>query len=160
MQGLEIVENAVIEIIQEHFPDVFIVEIALAKGPKSVLSVWIDTDEGITIDKCARVTRKINAWFEENDPFDFPFHLEVSSPGVGKPLKIYRQYQKNVGRKLKVTTTTGEVHSGKLEHVDEAGIQLIPKAKKSNKKVAQSETTYISLAFDVIKEAKVEISFD
>lgn len=160
MQGLETVENAVNAILEEHFEDVFVVEIALAKGPRNVLSIWIDTDEGINIDRCARVTRKLNAWFEENDPFDFPFLMEVSSPGVGKPLKILRQYHKNIGRKLKVITTKGEVFLGKLEAVDENSIQLLPEEKKKSKKVAQSETILISLGFDVIREAKVEISFD
>ncbi len=160
MQGLETVENAVSEILQEHFEDVFVVEIALAKGPRNVLSIWIDTDEGINIDRCARVTRKLNAWFEENDPFEFPFLMEVSSPGVGMPLKILRQYQKNIGRKLKVITTKGEVIVGQLEAVDENSIQLLPKAKKKSKKAAQTENRFVSLDFDVIREAKVEVSFN
>jgi ribosome maturation factor RimP len=160
MQGYENVENAIRELIAELFPDVFIVEINLQRGPKNVLSIWIDTDEGITIDRVARIGRKINGWLEENDPFDFAFTIECSSPGLGRPLKILRQYHKNVGRKLKVKTTDGNSVVGKLESVSEEGIVLLPEAKTKKKKNTQSETTHISLAFDVIQEAKIEISFD
>lgn len=160
MQGLEAVEATLRELVEQHFPEVFVVEVALAVGPHSVLSFWIDTDEGINIDQCTRVSRKLNTWLEENDPFDFPFTLEVSSPGVGRPLKIKRQYFKNIGRKLKVKTTEGQTVAGKLIHADEEGITLAPDSKKKPKKTENSENTDIRVAFDAIKEAKVEISFD
>jgi ribosome maturation factor RimP len=160
MQGFEAVEKALREIVNQHFPDVFIVEIALTRGPMSVLSVWIDTDEGITIDQCARLSRKFSAWLEENDPFDFPFNLEVSSPGLGRPLKVRRQYHKNIGRKLKVKTTAAQTVTGKLLAVDEEGITLMPESKKKAQKSEKQENTELKLAFDAIQEAKVEISFD
>lgn len=160
MPGFEEVEKVIRELVAANYPDVFIVELALTRGPSSVLSVWIDTDEGVTIDVCARISRKINAWLEENDPFDFPFNLEVSSPGLGRPFKIHRQYEKNVGRNLKVKTTTGETHLGLLIAVDSDSITLEPELKKKPKKAENSDTTNIKLTFDVIQEAKIEISFD
>lgn len=160
MQGFDEVEQHLRGIVAEHYPDVFIVEVSLAKGPSSVLSFWIDTDEGITIDLCARISRKLSAWLEENDPFDFPFNLEVSSPGIGRPIKVRRQYHKNVGRKLKVKTTEGRTHTGTLAAVDDEGITLAFDPKKKPKKSENSENTDIKVAFDAIQEAKVEISFD
>jgi ribosome maturation factor RimP len=160
MQGFEAVEKELRDLVTQNFPEVFVVEVNLAVGPSSVLSFWIDTDEGITIDLCARVSRKLNAWLEENDPFEFPFNLEVSSPGVGRPIKVRRQYYKNVGRKLKVKTIEGKTLTGTLAAVDEEGITMAFDPKKKPKKSENSENTDIKLAFDAIQEAKVEISFD
>jgi ribosome maturation factor RimP len=160
MQGFEAVEQALRDLVASLFPDVFIVELALTRGPKSVLLVLVDTDEGITIDQCARISRKFSAWLEENDPFDFPFSLEVSSPGLSRPLKLPRQYQKNVGRRLKVKVIGGTSVSGLLESVSETGITLELDAKKKPKKSDTFIETHKTLAFDAIQEAKIEISFD
>lgn len=160
MQGYEAVEAVIRELVETQFPAVFIVEISLVKGPRSVLNILVDTDEGITIDTCARLSRKLSAWVEENDPFDFPFNLEVSSPGVGRPLKIHRQYVKNIGRKLRVKTAEGKTVVGTLEAVDDTGISLLPPPKKKSPKTDSLENTHIRLAFDAIHEAKIEISFD
>lgn len=148
------------ELVSTNFPEVFIVELIFARGPKSVLSFLVDTDEGITIDKCARISRKLSAWLEETDPFDFPFSLEVSSPGLSRPLRIPRQYTKNIGRRLKVKTAEGKTVSGFLDAVSETGITLELDAKKKPKKSEIQEDTHIELAFDAILEAKIEISFD
>jgi ribosome maturation factor RimP len=160
MQGFEAVEQSLRDLVATNFPDVFIVELAFAKGPKSVLSLLVDTDEGITIDKCARISRKLSAWLEENDPFEFPFSLEVSSPGLGRALKLPRQYHKNVGRRLKVKTTEDTTISGVLETVSDTGITLLLDLKKKPKKSDPVEETHKTLAFDAIQEAKIEISFD
>lgn len=159
-QGLEQVEEYIREVIEEHHPDVFIVEIALHRGSRNVLSIWVDTDAGIMIDECARISRRLNQYFEESSPFNFPFRLEVSSPGVGKPLRLLRQYHKNVGRKLKVVLENGEVVKGKLEVVAEDQITLRPKPKKKKKKNEEAAPELVEVPFENIKEAKVEISFD
>lgn len=160
-QGLEQVEDDIRRIIAENHPEVFVVEIALHRGTKNVLSVWVDTDEGINIDRCARISRQLNGYFEEDAPFEFPFNLEVSSPGVGKPLLLKRQYLKNVGRKLKVLQASGEVLRGKLEVVEEDAIHLRLLAPKKQKNKKEEELPDVAvLPFENIKEAKVEISFD
>ena len=160
MMVFEDVEKELRDLVALHYPEVFVVEVTLARGPSSVLSFWIDTDEGITIDTIARLSRKFNAWLEENDPFDFPFNLEVSSPGIGRPLKIRRQYHKNVGRKLKVKTTEGKTLTGTLTAVDEEGITMAFDPKKKSKKSENLENTDIKVPFEAIQEAKIEISFD
>jgi ribosome maturation factor RimP len=160
MQGFEEAEKTMRELVDANFPDVFVVELSFVRGPKSVLSFLVDTDEGITIDKCARISRKLSAWLEETDPFEFPFSLEVSSPGLSRGLKIPRQYSKNVGRRLKVKIIEGETVVGVLEEVSELGITLQPDPKKKPKKSENIENPPLLIAFDVIQEAKIEISFD
>ena len=161
MQGFEQVEEEIKRRILEVNPEIFIVEIAFHQGSQSVLSILIDTDEGITIDQCARASRALNTYFEEEDPIRGKFRLEVSSPGVGKPLKIRRQYHKNIGRKLKVSLLEGETVKGKLMAVAEDTITLErPKSKKKKKKGDPDEETTIIINFNTIKEAKVQVSFD
>lgn len=164
MQGYESVEADIRKLIEEYNPEIFIVDIKLTVSSKSVLSILLDTDTGIGIRDIAGVSRKLNHYFEEEDPFSFAFNLQVSSPGVGNPLKIRRQYSRNLGRKLKVTLLDGKEIRGKLREVHEEHILVeLPPQKKKKKQAAASvepDETEKIITFDSIKEAKVEISFD
>lgn len=162
MQGFEHVEAEVRRLITAFNPDVFIVDIALHRGSRNVLYIMIDTDEGINISECARISRYLNReYFEIEEPWDFAFNLEVSSPGVGKPLKVMRQYHKSVGRKLKVKFHDNEVVKGKLEQVGDNQLVLrLPLKKKKKKVEGEDQNNVLEIKFDEIKEATVEISFD
>ena len=161
MQGLQRVKAELDRIIEEEFPDVFLIEFDLKRSGQSVLSISLDTDEGISIDSCARISRKLNHFLEEEEPFDFPFRLEVSSPGVGRPLVVRRQYLKNVGRKIKVVLDNGELRRGKLISADEeTGIVVEPSKKGKKKKGVKEEHTPYEISYEKIKEAIIEISFD
>jgi ribosome maturation factor RimP len=152
---------AVIEkLIGETNPDVFVVEIRLHRGKRNVLSVLVDTDRGIRIEECAQLSRVIGAHFDVDPQVDFPYVLEVSSPGLDQPLRIHRQYVKNTGRKLKVLTLAGEVISGKLVTVTDSGVQLElePKGNKKEREALGIQT--IDIPFENIKTAKVLVSFN
>ena len=134
MTGMQRIEAELRRILEEEFPDVFLIEMNLKRSGQSVLSISLDTDEGISIDKCAHISRKLNHFLEEEEPFDFPFRLEVSSPGVGRPLLVKRQYTKNVGRKIKVVLENGDLRKGKLIAANETGITVEPSRSKKKKK--------------------------
>lgn len=160
MEGIQRVRAEFDRILEEGFPDVFLVEWKLQRSAKSVLSISLDTDEGIKIDICAWISRKLNRFLEEEDPLDFPFRLEVSSPGVGRPLLVHRQYLKNVGRKIKVVLIDGDTRSGKLISADDAGIVVEPSRSKKKKKGETEVPKNFEITFENIKEAIIEISFD
>lgn len=146
--------------IEAFNPDVFIVDMALKQGKGSVLSILVDTDKGITIGECARISRHLNLFLEEEAGLEFAYILEVSSPGVGKPFKVKRQYTKNVGRKLKVKLLDGTTQKGKLiEASDERIVLELKPVAKGKKALADAQNT-IEIALDQIQEAVVEISFD
>ena len=67
-----------------------------------VFEIYVDTDEGITISQCAEISRELGAALDAQAVVNEPYELEVSSPGIEKPLKLLRQYKKNIGRKYKV----------------------------------------------------------
>ena len=70
---------------------------------RRIIQLYVDTDEGISISQCADVSRELGAKLDGLNALSEPYELEVSSPGIDRPLTKLRQYKKNVGRKFKVT---------------------------------------------------------
>ena len=89
------------------------------------------------------------------------FELHVSSPGLDRPLKTLRQYQKYLGKELSVTTKENKKITGKLLDASKDEIKLETKTKEAveGKKGKQLITNNISLTFNQIKQTKVVISF-
>jgi ribosome maturation factor RimP len=133
----------------------FIVDVIVSarKGPKKVL-VIVDGDEGINIDDCAELSREISKELDDNPSFSDAYTLEVSTPGLDQPLKLKRQYVKNVGRKLKVKTAE-KVEEGTLSAVNDEGIVLVRETGSGKKK----ETSSIDINFSQIEKAFVLVSF-
>ena len=153
------------ELILEACPDAFVVDIALHRSSRSQLVILVDTDDGIKLDECRSISRKVGHYLEENDIFPFAYTLESSSPGLGNPLKLHRQYVKNIGRVLKVVLLDGTIHKGILAEVTEGTFCLGPEDKKGVKKKknvpkTKEEVKTIEIAFDQIKQATVQISFN
>lgn len=144
------------ELVLKHLnKDLFLVELKVSggKNPQKV-TVLIDSDKGVSIDECASVSRSLSADIEELELIDGKYILDVSSPGVDQPLKLQRQYQKNIGRNVKVLTLEGEEVKGKLKSVNDEGVTL---SRKPSKKVKEAVEDFIP--FDRIKYTKVIISF-
>lgn len=139
------------ELAAEHF----VVEINYQeRRPKAKLSILLDGDKGINIDECAKVSRALSAFIEENNLIDQAYVLEVSSPGVDTPLKLARQYQQHIGRNLKISLKNGDKQEGKLTEINESQIVL---QTKSSKKSKPAETLQIDL--ENIAKANVLVSF-
>lgn len=142
---------------EETFKDCFLVEFNLLRGNK--LEVFVDCDSGLTLSKCQQLSRYLEAHIEEQGWLDENYVLEVSSPGIGHPLKFKRQYTKNIGRDLEITLSDGTVKTGILKSVAELSVTLeekiiLTQGKKKKKTVVQTE-----LPFDHIKKAVIIIRF-
>ncbi|MDF2158926.1 ribosome maturation factor RimP [Algoriphagus sp. CAU 1675] len=147
------------EIVEKYLPgeDHFVVAVDFSqKGGKGVLHILIDADQGVTIDTCAKVSRDVADEIEARDLIESAYTLEVSSPGVDYPLGSKRQYQKNVGRELKVLLQSGQDILGKLEEVTDTGITLRVKKKEKGKKAVEEA---VSFPFEEIKKSIVQVSF-
>lgn len=160
----ETVENRLQQIIREVNPEIYVVEISLHRSKRSILSVLIDTDSGIVLSEITAVNRAISKYIDEENPLDFAFNLEVGSPGVGRPLKLERQYLRHIGRDLKVKTREGGLLKGRLISIDGSkGIVIKPavpgKASKKNE-VKGDENPGNFIPFSDIQEAIVTISFN
>lgn len=130
--------------------DKFVVEIRVKAGNR--ITVLLDSDTDITIDDCIEITRHIESVYDRETE---DYELTVSSAGIDQPIKMLRQYIKNIGREVEVTFTDGTVFSGNLVAADKDKISVYRKTKV--KKVETEETKEILLTD--IKHTKEVISF-
>ena len=104
-------------------PTLFLVEVKIK--PTNNVKVFIDGDQGVSIDKLVHFNRSLYKKIEESGMFpNDDFSLEVSSPGLDEPLKLHRQYLKNIGRHVEVTEADGTRREGKLLSATEKEIIL------------------------------------
>ncbi len=130
----------------------FIVDIAIKAGNNIYIS--IDNDNGLPIKDCVEMSRYVEAGLDREIE---DFELHVSSPGLEKPFKTLRQYQKYVGKQVTSVTKEGIKITGKLLSVNKEGIVL--ETKEKEKKGKQLTTVNTNLKFNQIKETKIVISF-
>jgi len=122
------------------------------------ISVLIDSVHGVSIEKCIEVSKLIESTLDR-DVEDF--ELEVSSPGLGQPLKVLKQYVKNINREVELLLTNGKKETGKLIAVRETGIDIEVNSviKPEGKKRKEVVTEVKSYLFSEIKTTKVVVSF-
>lgn len=124
--------------------------------PTNNIKVFMDGDQGITIEKCVRFNRKLYKLIEEAGMYpEGEFSLELSSPGVDEPLKMHRQYTKNIGREVELVFTDDTRKEGKLLAVTEADIIIEHTEGKGKKAV----TSQLVIPFTNIKTTTVQIKF-
>ena len=135
-------------------PEYFLVEVRIK--PTNNIKVFIDGDQGISIEKCVQVNRALYKQLEESGlvPPD-NFSLEVSSPGLDEPLKLHRQYKKNIGRQVELVLQEGSRVEGRLLEVSEDGI-IVEETKGKNKKKEVINHTFL---FENIKTTKIQVVF-
>ena len=134
--------------------DIFLVEVKVIPGNN--IKVFLDADNGITIDKCIKINRALYNQIEESDIFpNGDFSLEVSSPGVDEPLKLHRQYKKNIGRTIEVTMNDGSKREGKLTGVNDEEIIIEERSGQGKKTVIKTT----NILFNQVKHTKVLVTF-
>lgn len=143
--------------------DLFPVEINTSGEGKMKVKVSLGGDNGVTIDECAIVSRKLGAIIEEQELIDIPYVLEVSSAGVGEPLRLKRQYANNIDRFLEIQLRDeAKMITGKLVAVEENSIQLLPEIQKKTKNKAQKMKLAdqpTEILFEQIERAVVMVIF-
>ncbi|MDR2123064.1 MAG: ribosome assembly cofactor RimP [Flavobacteriaceae bacterium] len=148
--------NLLIEEFLQTRTDLFLISCEISSSNK--IEVTIDGDEGISIQDCLDCSRAIenNLDREEED-----FELSVYSAGVFNPLQQPRQYKKNIGRDLTVTTTEGTERKGTLTEADEEGIALTWKERRPKEKGKGKETVELKeqIPYENIKKAIISIKF-
>jgi ribosome maturation factor RimP len=142
-------------------PAYFLVDVRVK--PVHNLKIFLDGDQGITIEKCVQINRALYKKIEEAGLFpEGDFSLEVSSAGLDEPLKSFRQYKKNMGRPVEIMLMDGSRKEGKLKEVSEEGIVLEESSGKGSAGKALSkkqELSYHTYLFNNIKSTKVQVVF-
>jgi ribosome maturation factor RimP len=116
---------------------------------QKTIQLFVDSDTGITINECAVLSRQLGTQLELENTIDGPYVLQVSSPGATRPLKQLRQYQKHVGRKLRIRFTDAGMEkevTGKLIAIEEENIILVDEKEKKS-----------IIKFNTITESTVEL---
>lgn len=153
-----IAKSKVEEIVNEHLNSEmeFVVDITVSTG--NHILVLLDSDSGITIDRCVAISRAIEGSFDREEE---DFELEVASAGLSESLRLPRQYKKNLGRSLEVLTNGGQKHHGVLTGVTETSFSIdeermvIPEGKKRKQKVVEP----LTFEYSSVKSVYVMISF-
>ena len=135
-------------------PENFLVEVRIRPGNN--IKIFVDADRGISIDKLAQYNRSLYRQIEESGLFpNNDFSLEISSPGLDEPLKLHRQYLKNIGRHVEIILKTGIKIEGKLIRASDR--EIVIEEERGNKK--KKELIEHSLLYDDIKTTKIQIKF-
>ena len=121
------------------------------EGSEYYLRAYIDKEGGITIDDCVDVSRKLSDKLDEDDFIDSEYILEVSSPGLGRPLKKDRDFERSMGEEVEIRTyrmidRTKEFR-GILKAYDKDSV-TIEMEDSREKTFEKSEIALVRLAFD------------
>ncbi len=146
-----------VKLQEEAFQDCFLIEIKLHQNNK--LAVFLDCDSGLTHGKCKQISRYLESTLDEKKWLGEHYILEVSSPGIGKPLQLKRQYHNNLGRKIEVTFPDGNTKTGLLKKVNDDSIIVEEKIKTKEGKKKKTELVQTEILFENIKKTMVLISF-
>jgi ribosome maturation factor RimP len=146
--------EGMVQSLLEGQTEYFLVDVRVK--PTNNIKVFLDGDQGISIEKCVQVNRGLYKKLEEGGFFPTgDFSLEVSSPGLDEPLKLHRQYKKNVGRQVELLLQDGSKLEGRLLDVSEDGV-IVEETKGKNKKKEVINHTFL---FDNIKTTKIQVVF-
>jgi ribosome maturation factor RimP len=145
---------------EETFQHLFLIEIKQA--PDDVIDIFIDSDTGVMFQHCVRVSRYLEEHIEENEWLGEKYTLNVSSAGIEAPLKLKRQYVKNIGREVSVDLKDDHKNlKGELTAVTEENITVVyeEKVKIEGKKKKELITVTKEVPFDNINKTTVKVSF-
>ena len=143
--------------LEEEFQDCFLIEVN--HHPSNKLDVFIDSDSGITFEKCQRISRYLETFLDAEQWLGEKYVLEVSSPGISRPLRLWRQYQKNTGRTLEITLQDGSKKEGLLSEVQKDLILLEETIVEKEGKKNIKKQVLTPIPFVQIVKAIVKISF-
>jgi ribosome maturation factor RimP len=136
--------------------DIFLVDIKV--DARNNIMVFVDSPAGLSIDQCVEISRHIEGSLDREVD---DFALEVSSPGIGQPLKVLPQFIKTIGRPVEVLFTNGKKISGILKDANKTGIlvEFEAKEKPEGAKRPQIVIKTEPYGFDIIKLVKETIIF-
>lgn len=126
------------------------VELHRTQG-RSLLRVFIDREGGVTIDDCEIISREISAVLDVEDPFPGPYTLEVSSPGLDRPLKKPEDFQKFSGEFARIVT---------LEPIDKQTffVGKILRAGKTDIVMLLPKEREVTIPYAIISKARLEVN--
>lgn len=121
-----------------------LVDLQVSRGPSNLVRLVVDRRQGIDLDTCATISNQLSRMLDADDPISGRYTLEVTSPGADRPLKSQRDFDRNVGRPLRVQTDVTEFE-GTLDQVEPERIRLSTKDGEEWIDVAAIKTAKVVL---------------
>lgn len=150
---MDIIKENIVQISNEIAEKLnfFVIDITFrGDNRKKIIEVFVDAEKNIDADNLAEISREINSVFEEQDIIQQAYRLDVSTPGVDRPLKFLKQFPKHINRNFEVTYKAGDearTITGKLLSVEREELTFLSDKKE------------VLIEFKNITTAKVIISF-
>jgi ribosome maturation factor RimP len=147
------VKELITGIIEEELKetDSFLVGVDSNQAETSI-RFFIDGIDGVSIQLCSQLSRKVSRILDEEYTDDQPIRYEISSPGAEQPLVDLRQFYKHIGRELEVELTTGEIYTGEL-------IQILDDTIKLSVLISKHKSEEKTIVFNQINKSTVKLSF-
>jgi ribosome maturation factor RimP len=131
--------------------DCYLVEVSGPRGRRH-LRVYIDAIDGVDIDDCTRVSQQLSAVLDVEDPIDGPYQLEVSSPGLNRPLRDLTDLRAVIGRKVYLETAepigNRRRFSGQLTGIDGETIVMLIDGQELKVPAAAVRKAHLQHSFD------------
>lgn len=145
----ELIKGIIEEELKE--TDSFLVGVDSNQAETSI-RFFIDGIDGVSIQLCSQLSRKVSRILDEEYTDDQPIRYEISSPGAEQPLVDLRQFYKHIGRELEVELTTGEIYTGEL-------IQILDDTIKLSVLISKHKSEEKTIVFNQINKSTVKLSF-
>ncbi len=143
---LKRIEELALPLVEQ--ADMFLVDVELKQQEMNVVWVYVDSENGnVNLEECSKISRELSFLVESEDLFPRAYRLNVSSPGLSRPLSDKRQYRKNVGRNVKVKYRNEDGYhkiEGVLKDVSDEFVKIEDENKQS-----------VSVEFNQLVETKV-----
>jgi len=137
------------EVVSKH--NYFLIDIVFRGNDKNVvMEIFVDNEKGVTTEGCAKISRELTSILDERLGITEKYRLDVSSPGVDRPLKFIEQYPKHIGRKFEIKYSENDQNkkiTGKLVRIENGDLFF------------ESPKAEVKINFNSIKNAKVLVSF-
>jgi ribosome maturation factor RimP len=141
----------------EAFADCFPIEVVLKPGNR--LEVVFDSDSGVSLQKCQRISRHLEKDLDEQGWLGEKYVIEVSSPGASRPLTFPRQYIRHIGRTLQVSLNDGTELEGEIISADQDQVMITyEQVTKDGKKKIKSMVSP-ALPYQTIKKGVIKLPF-
>lgn len=147
------------EIVEAHLEDdsLYVVKVEVKPGRRMKVLIILDGDNGVTIEAVTKISRSVGHQIDERDLIKDEYNFEVTSAGVGEPLELHRQYNRNIGRTVTITRSNETKFTGLLKDITEEEVTIDAEIKEKGKK--KVEIKEMSIPFSDIKSTVVEVSF-
>jgi ribosome maturation factor RimP len=152
----EKLENLIRPLVEEENLELVDLDFSEA-GPASILRVYVDKAGGVTVDQCADLSRKIGDFLDTEDLMPGRYTLQVSSPGLDRPLILRSDFKRKIGEKVKILLKEGEQGRkelvGKIKDLEGDSIHLVVDAPAAKQDEGREEI------IPLVKVVKAQILF-